>query len=280
VAIAQNLQVHHCIQTNGVLIDDKWCDFFKRDDVFVGISIDGQKEMNNERIFFNESPAWDRIVAGLETLKRNQISFATISVVSQKSEIDYNSLFNFLRETGSVQIGINFQEKIDKSNQSTAVDTKEFWKHFVDRWIQNPSVPLREIIRVYEVITDERRVVHNPQHDFSDLFMGVSHDGSISLLSPEFVDTNENRYGTIVGNVLQNTFIEIINSANNLEFQYVNDYLLGKNECEQTCAYFNICGGGMAANKFFETGSCNATRTKYCEGIIINVAEALVEKVC
>lgn len=279
VASVHGIQVHHCIQTNGVLIDNEWCNFFKREDVFVGISIDGKQEMNTERVFFNGSQAWPKIAAGLEVLKRNQIPFATISVISQKSEIEYDSLFNFLKETGSVQIGINFQERLDKSSQSTNVDTKEFWNHFVNSWLQNPSVPLREVIRVYQVITDESKVVYNPYHDFSDLFLGVSHDGSISLLSPEFIDTKQNRYGTIVGNIYHNSFIEIINSANNGEFQYVNDYLLGKEECKRTCPYFSICGGGMASNKFFETGSCNATKTKYCEGIIINVADALIEKV-
>ncbi len=35
------VQVRHSFQTNGVLIDDAWCDFFKRHHVNVGVSIDG-----------------------------------------------------------------------------------------------------------------------------------------------------------------------------------------------------------------------------------------------
>lgn len=36
-------EIHHAFQTNGILIDEKWCAFFKQNNVLVGISIDGLK---------------------------------------------------------------------------------------------------------------------------------------------------------------------------------------------------------------------------------------------
>ena len=38
---AAGFKVGHSFQTNGVLIDDEWCDFFRKHQVNVGVSVDG-----------------------------------------------------------------------------------------------------------------------------------------------------------------------------------------------------------------------------------------------
>ena len=39
--------VHHAVQTNGTLITGQWARFFKDNDVLVGISIDGPKDLHD-----------------------------------------------------------------------------------------------------------------------------------------------------------------------------------------------------------------------------------------
>src|SRR5579859_4100460 len=41
----KNLTVQQSFQTNGMLIDDAWCDLFERWDVSLGVSIDGPKNI-------------------------------------------------------------------------------------------------------------------------------------------------------------------------------------------------------------------------------------------
>ena len=36
----EEIEVQHTIQTNGMLINEKWCDFFKEHDFKVGVSLD------------------------------------------------------------------------------------------------------------------------------------------------------------------------------------------------------------------------------------------------
>ena len=39
--------VQHTFQTNGILLDDDWCAFFKEHDFLVGLSVDGPRELHD-----------------------------------------------------------------------------------------------------------------------------------------------------------------------------------------------------------------------------------------
>src|SRR4051812_32293983 len=74
--------VEHHIQTNATLIDEAWCEFFIEQDIRVGLSIDGPRGLTDQRVLRGGAPAFDRIVKGIETLRRFGIPFAALCVVS------------------------------------------------------------------------------------------------------------------------------------------------------------------------------------------------------
>ena len=76
-------RIQHVLQTNATLVTDGWCDVFKAFDVSVGVSIDGPQRANAHRADRGGRPAFDRIAAGIDTLRRNGVDFSAIAVVSQ-----------------------------------------------------------------------------------------------------------------------------------------------------------------------------------------------------
>lgn len=91
----------NAIQTNGVLIDDHWCEFFSEHDFLVGVSLDGPEELHNcYRIDKKGRPTFKAVMRGLGFLKKHAIRFNTMTVLN-----DYNSrhplaVYRFLKEVG------------------------------------------------------------------------------------------------------------------------------------------------------------------------------------
>ena len=95
-------QIHNAFQTNGVLLDDKWCEFFAKENFLVGLSIDGPRELHDRyRVTRGGKPTFDDVMRGMDLLKMHGVRFNTLTVVHR--ELTYHPLevYEFLREHGS-----------------------------------------------------------------------------------------------------------------------------------------------------------------------------------
>ena len=58
--------IDNCIQTNGTLLNDEWCKFFKENNWLVGVSIDGPQEFHDEyRRNKNDAPSFSKVMQGI-----------------------------------------------------------------------------------------------------------------------------------------------------------------------------------------------------------------------
>jgi len=72
------------VQTNGVLINDEWASFFAEHHFLVGISIDGPPELHDHyRRDRRGRPTYDRVVAGLETLRAHKVEHNALVAVNR-----------------------------------------------------------------------------------------------------------------------------------------------------------------------------------------------------
>ena len=94
--------VRNAFQTNGTLLDDRWGEFLARNGFLVGVSIDGPRELHDHyRVDKKGGPTFDRVLAGIRTLKRHGVDFNTLTVVNRVNSQHPAAVYRFLKEIGS-----------------------------------------------------------------------------------------------------------------------------------------------------------------------------------
>ena len=99
---ANGKQIANAFQTNGVLLNDAWAEFFLEYQFLIGISIDGPRELHDAyRVDKGGQPTFDRVMRGIETLRRNKVDFNTLTTVHRANADSPLEVYRFLRDNGS-----------------------------------------------------------------------------------------------------------------------------------------------------------------------------------
>jgi uncharacterized protein len=94
--------IHNTLQTNGTLLNDAWCGFFREHDFLIGLSIDGPARLHNAcRVNKKGGATYDSVLAGLRLLKKHGVEFNTLTVVNRKNVGHALDVYRFLRGIGS-----------------------------------------------------------------------------------------------------------------------------------------------------------------------------------
>lgn len=99
---AAGKQIENAFQTNGILLDDEWCEFLAQNKFLVGLSIDGPRNLHDcYRVDKGGQPTFDRVLRGLRYLKKHGVEFNTLTVVHRKNSYFPLETYRFLKEIGS-----------------------------------------------------------------------------------------------------------------------------------------------------------------------------------
>ncbi len=99
---ANGKHIENAFQTNGMLIDDAWCEFFKENNFLVGISIDGPENLHNAfRMDASGKDSWKIVMNGIRLLHKHHVEFNTLTTVNRISGDHPLAIYRFLKEIGS-----------------------------------------------------------------------------------------------------------------------------------------------------------------------------------
>ncbi|MDR1722751.1 MAG: anaerobic sulfatase-maturation protein [Tannerella sp.] len=135
-------QIDNVLQTNGVLLTDDWCRFFKDNNFLIGISVDGPQHCHDHYRRDREGrPSFFKVMKGISLLKKHGVEFNVMGVVN-----DYNAdypleFYNFFKEQECHYIQFApIVETIDGKPAPWNVPAKK-WGDFLiavfDEWVRN-----------------------------------------------------------------------------------------------------------------------------------------------
>ncbi|NDV81701.1 anaerobic sulfatase-maturation protein [Bacteroides sp. 51] len=94
-------QIDNCIQTNGTLLNDEWCKFFKENNWLVGVSIDGPQEFHDEyRRNKQGLPSFNKVMQGIRLLNKHGVEWNAMAVVNDFNADYPLDFYNFFKEIG------------------------------------------------------------------------------------------------------------------------------------------------------------------------------------
>jgi uncharacterized protein len=95
-------RIENGLQTNGVLLDDRWCEFLAGNRFLVGLSVDGPPGLHDMyRTGRGGGPTSPTVMKAVALLKKHAVEFNTLTVVQRYNAEKPLEVYRFLKEAGS-----------------------------------------------------------------------------------------------------------------------------------------------------------------------------------
>ena len=273
-----DVRIRHKVQTNATLINEKWCELFKRHQIDVGVSLDGPRHVHDKyRVRRSGKGSFEETVRGIKLLQAHHIRVSNLAVISDYSLEYPEQIYDFFRESGLDVVGYSV-EQVEGTHDTSKLfsqiktDSTERYLNFLSRlyvrWKEDNFAP---VIREFDWVIRQalNLLADSPRNIVSDQvkplkIVAVSSEGDVVTFSPELMTGSvEDRARFVIGNISAlESFGDLVNSIT-LD-GLAREVNAGVDKCKKECQHFAICGGGSVSSKYFENGSVNSTETAYC----------------
>jgi uncharacterized protein len=244
------------VQTNATLLDDEWITFLKEHGFHLGISLDGDRAINDRyRIDHKGRGSYDRVLDGIRLLQQNDMEFGVISVVSTDTAREPGSAARILEH--HVGLGLKYVDihpaftPEDTSGDSAECNlSREEYTRFMgelaEAWIQcsEPNVHLR----CMEDLLQNLSAVKSSSCYAAGLctsIIGIDPSGAVSPCTRPF----HSRY--VFGHIGEMTLEEL--EQTQAYQQFVADEQHGQALTHQ-CEWADLCGYGNCPHERFSAG--------------------------
>ena len=286
-AQAGSTRVTHHFQTNAVLIDPAWCDFFRRHGVRVGVSVDGPAALHDaHRRTRDGRGTHARVMQGIAQLQAAGLPFQAIAVLTRDALGQADALYDFFAGLGAQQVGFNVEEVEAAHGQSSlqagadrpdaAPELRAFWARLLQRLQAEPGrLRVRELQAVLAALRHPAfgQLTGNAQNQPGRM-LNVAFNGDWCFWSPELLGARHPQRGPVVmGNLAQGSLpwadrpAEAAGPDEAVQpvwAAWQQEIDAGVTACRADCRYFDFCLGGAPANKLAELGQFAGTDTLAC----------------
>ena len=204
------VRVHHSVQTNGTLIAPQWCELFKTWEVGVGVSIDGPRRLNDaHRLSRTARSTFDRALAGVRMLRREQVPFHVIAVLTAASLQAPEEMLEYFLAEGIEDVCFNVEESEGShvSGLLASAEPQQLLRRFLERFwtLARQSGRIRFIREIDGMLP---RVFRPGDEALKNIqvqpfgMLNVDCHGNVSSFSPELLGLKNAAYQDfLIGNI-------------------------------------------------------------------------------
>jgi uncharacterized protein len=94
-------EIRNTLQTNALHLDDEWCEFFKANDFFIGVSLDGPQEVHDRyRKDRHGAGIFERVMQEVRQLQKHQVEFNALACVGRDTAYRPLEVYRFFKDAG------------------------------------------------------------------------------------------------------------------------------------------------------------------------------------
>ncbi len=264
--------IENTFQTNGILLNDEWCQFFHENNFLIGLSLDGPKELHD---FYRKDKAghgtFDRVVRAVRLLQKHKVEFNILCTVNSKNADHPLDVYRFFRDELGAQY-IQFIPIVERDNQTgfqegnkvtdRSVIASQFGLFLIDifdEWVR------RDVGKTFVLNFDGALAGWLGQAGTVCIFgptcglgMALEHNGDLYSCD-HFVEPRH-----LLGNIMEKPMAEIASSEKQRKFGHDKKDTLPQ-YC-LNCEFIHICNGECPKNRFVKSPDGEAGLNYLCDG--------------
>ena len=229
------------LQTNGILLDDRWCRLFKEYDWLIGLSLDGPEDVHDlYRVNKQGKGTWRQVMRGLETLRASDVTFNILCVLSQSNVEKPREIYEFFRSLGIEHIQYIPLAEFgpDGTPQPFSVTPEQYGRFLTETfelwWPERKNVHVRFFDNLMESLAGQKPSTCT-MHESCDSYAVVEYNGDVYPCD-FFVEKSWK-----LGNIGYESWSEIARKQS--RFNFAAKKSIAHPEC-LVCDYSSICHGG------------------------------------
>ena len=246
----KNVKINYAIQTNGIIIDDKWAEFLAANNFLVGLSLDGPKDIHDShRVMPNGKGSYSRVIETVSLFNKYNVEYNILFVVTSNVARYINKIYKFFKSQGFKYL--QFIPCLDPLGEQPGG-----YKHSLSP--ERYAFFLKTLFDQY--YTDIKKGDTISIRYFDNIIgsaMGYKPEacGMFGVCSCQFIiESNGGVYPCdfyvidewCLGNYNEDSFEDIINSEKAQEFIEVSKYI--DPNCSG-CRWFHLCRGGCRRDR-------------------------------
>lgn len=263
------------LQTNGTLLDDEWCEFFKENNYLIGLSLDGPRELHDaNRVDKKGGPTFDRVMRGLRLLQRHGVEYNILTTVNRVNSQHPLEVYRFLRDevkTTWIQF-IPVVERINEDGktlyqQGTTVSENSvlpeqfgnFLTTIFDEWVRKDVGKI--FVQTFEAAVRSWLNMPTGMCFFSPTCgsgVALEHNGDLYSCD-HFVEPDY-----LLGNIQEHSMAELVGSDR--QFKFGQDKLDTLPKYCQQCEVRFACHGECPKHRFIHTPDGEPGLNYLCAG--------------